>query len=161
LLVSWNVPNGFHAHMAVVEREAAEALVREKGVDWARRYQELREAEWRERRHLVEFAAAVRRRWMENEKRCGTLEGYARLLELASKLGHNACEKDLAVCHRTEVSGPDGGPIRVELEAALKKVYGEVVEAVVVSSQCSVSGERNIESQAADSQGQLAEGAGR
>ena len=35
---------------------------------------------------------------------------------------------DLAVGHRLEVTGAEGGPIRVELEAALKKVYGEVVD---------------------------------
>ena len=118
-------------HMALVGREAAEAMVREKGVDWAKRYQELREAEWEERWKTVEFAAEVRRRWMARADRCGTLEGYARLLELASKLGHSACEK---AAERTEVSGPDGGPIRVEVEAALRKIYseplpGEVVEA--------------------------------
>jgi hypothetical protein len=28
----------YNAHMALVEREAAEAMVREKGVDWAKRY---------------------------------------------------------------------------------------------------------------------------
>src|SRR5690242_4211855 len=39
----------YNGHLATVEREAAEALVREKGVDWAKRYQELREAEWQER----------------------------------------------------------------------------------------------------------------
>jgi len=59
---------------------------------------------------------------MAKEERCGTLEGYARLLELASTLGHRACEKDLAVGHRVEVTGADGGPIRLELEAALKKL---------------------------------------
>ena len=50
----------YNSHMALVEREAAEALVREKGVDWAKRYQELREAEWQERQNLVVFAAEVR-----------------------------------------------------------------------------------------------------
>jgi hypothetical protein len=29
---------------------------------------------------------------------------------------------------KTEVTGDDGGPIRVELAAALAKVYGEVVD---------------------------------
>src|SRR6516164_3110388 len=93
----------YNSHMALVEREAAEALTREKGVDWAMRYQELREAEWEERRNLVVFAAEVRRRWMLRAERCGTLEGYARLLELASKLGHSACQKDLGPDQRTEV----------------------------------------------------------
>jgi hypothetical protein len=29
------------AHLALVEREAAEAVARDKGVDWAKRYEEL------------------------------------------------------------------------------------------------------------------------
>jgi hypothetical protein len=29
---------------------------------------------------------------------------------------------------KTEVTGEDGGPIRVELAAALNKIYGEVVD---------------------------------
>jgi hypothetical protein len=122
----------YGTHMALVEREAAEAMTREKGVDWAKRYQELREAEWQERWDLVTFAAEVRKRWMARAERCGTLEGYARLLELASKLGHSACEKDLAVGHRLEVTGPEGGPIRVEVAAALKKIYGKPLPGEVI-----------------------------
>ena len=76
---------------------------------------------------------------MAKEGRCGNLDGYARLLELASKLGHSACEKpiDLAVGHRVEVTGADGGPIRVEIEAALKKIYGQPLpgEVVVVQAE--------------------------
>jgi hypothetical protein len=138
----------YGAHMALVEREAAEAMTRAKGVDWAKRYQELREAEWQERQNLVVFAAEVRRRWMAKAERCGTLEGYARLLELASRLGHNACEvladghrADGQRTQRTELTGPGGGPIRIEVVAALKKIYGkplpgEVVE--VESVECKV-----------------------
>ena len=122
----------YNSHMALVEREAAEALVREKGVDWAKRYQELRRQEWEERQNLVVFAAEVRTRWMLKAERCGTLEGYARLLELASKLGHSACEKPT---ERTEVTGVDGGPIRVEVEAALKKIYGRPLPGEVVDVQ--------------------------
>src|SRR5262249_46968089 len=48
--------DAYAAHMALVEREAAEAIMRAKGVDWARRYQELREAEWQARKELLEFA---------------------------------------------------------------------------------------------------------
>lgn len=122
----------YNSHMALVEREAAEALVREKGVDWAKRYQELRRQEWEERQNLVVFAAEVRRRWMLKAERCGTLEGYARLLELASKLGRNACE---VPTERTEVTGPEGGPIRVEVEAALKRIYGKPLPGEVVDVQ--------------------------
>ncbi len=136
----------FNSHMALVEREAAEAMVREKGVDWARRYQELREAEWRERQNLVVFAAEVRTRWMARAERCGTLEGYARLLELASKLGHSACEKDPAPGQRVEVTGPEGGPIRVEVAAALKKIYGKPLPGEVVEVQEVQSSKSKVQS---------------
>ena len=125
----------YAAHMALVEREAAEAITRAKGVDWAKRYQELREAEWQERMNLVEFAAEVRKRWMLKLERCGTLEGYARLLELASKLGRSACEvpwEGREAAGRLEVTGAGGGPIRIEVEAALKKIYGQPLPGEVV-----------------------------
>jgi hypothetical protein len=134
----------YNSHMALVEREAAEAMAREKGVDWAKRYQELREAEWQERQNLVALAAEVRTRWMARAERCGTLEGYARLLELASKLGHSACEvADGHQRERIEVSGPNGGPIRVEVAAALKKIYGKPLPGEVVEVE---SAELRVES---------------
>jgi hypothetical protein len=45
--------------------------------------------------------------------------------------------------HRVELTGPGGGPVRVEVELALKKIYGkplpgEVVEAEVISNQLPV-----------------------
>lgn len=76
------------------------------------------EEEWRNRSEAIELARAAIARWKANEKRCGSLEGIARLLDLASKLGRLA--SGLAT-DRTEITGEDGGPIRVELEAALKK----------------------------------------
>ncbi len=74
---------------------------------------------------------------MAKLEKCGTLEGYARLLELASELGRRACEV-LADGHqaerqRMEVSGPGGGPIRVELQLALKKIYGKPLPGEVLA----------------------------
>jgi len=112
------------AHLAVAEREAAEVLVRVKAVDWVKRQNEHREEEWKVRCELLETARDALRRWKESE-RPGHLEGIARLLELASKLGRLASGM---ATDKTEVTGEDGGPIRVELDAALKKVYGEVVD---------------------------------
>lgn len=129
------------AHLALVEREAAEAVVRAKGADWAERYAELRESEWRARRELVDLAWEVIRRWRSRPERVGSLEGLARLLDLMSTLGRRACE---VATERTEVTGAGGGPIRVEIEAALDKIYGkplpgEVVEAEVISNQGTVT----------------------
>jgi hypothetical protein len=110
------------AHMAAVEREAAEALMRAKGVDWVQRQEEHRAEEWKARGRVLELARVAIERWLANEARCGSLEGIARLLDLASKLGRLASGMPT---DRTEVTGEGGGPIMIEFEAALKKVYGK------------------------------------
>ncbi|HOX59704.1 MAG TPA: hypothetical protein P5205_09440 [Candidatus Paceibacterota bacterium] len=128
------------AHLALVEREAAEAVARAKGVDWAERYLELRESEWRARKELVDLAWEVIRRWRSKGERCGSLEGLARLLDLMSTLGRRACE---VATERKEVSGPDGGPIRVEIEAALDKIYGKPIPGEVIEVESAECGARN------------------
>ena len=119
-------------HLAMIEREAAEAIVRAKGVDWAERYAELRESEWKARAELVDLAWEVIRRWRSKPERVGSLEGLARLLDLMSTLGRRACE---VATERKEVTGPDGGPIRIEIEAALDKIYGKPLPGEVVDVQ--------------------------
>jgi hypothetical protein len=116
-------------HLAMVEREAAEAVVREKGVDWAKRYEELREDEWRARRELVELAWEVIRRWRSKVERCGTLEGAARLLDLMSILGRRACE---VATEKKEVTATVEASLRLEIEAGLDKVFGPLKEGQVV-----------------------------
>jgi hypothetical protein len=111
----------YAAHMSTIEREAAEALARAKGVDWVQRQEEHRAEEWKARSRVLELARVAIERWMANEARCGSLEGIARLLDLASKLGRLASGMPT---DRTEVTGEGGGPIMIEFEAALKKVYG-------------------------------------
>ena len=64
----------------------------------------------------MDLAWEVIRRWRSKPERVGSLEGLARLLDLMSTLGRRACE---VATERKEVTGPDGGPIRVEIEAAL------------------------------------------
>ena len=44
---------------------------------------------------------------------------------MASKLGRLSAGM---ATDKTEVTGPDNGPIRVEFEAMLKKIYGEQAE---------------------------------
>lgn len=117
------------AHLAAVEREATEALARGKAAEWLTRQAEQRDEEWRTRNEALDLARAAIGRWKANEKRCGSLEGIARLLELASKLGRLASGM---ATDKTEVTGEDGGPIRVELSAALNKIYGDVVDVEAV-----------------------------
>jgi hypothetical protein len=117
------------AHMALVEREAAEALVRAKGVDWVKRQEEHRADEWAVRCELIETAREALRRWKAKPERCGSLEGIARLLELASKLGRLSSGMPT---EKTEVTGEVGGLIRVEIESALDKIYGKPLPGEVV-----------------------------
>ncbi len=109
------------AHMAVAEREAAEALSRAKGVDWAVRQDEQKRGEWEARCELLELARIAIERFKANERRCGSLEGIARLLELASKLGRLASGMPT---DSTEVKTEVEGKLDVEWEIALKKIYG-------------------------------------
>ena len=116
------------AHMAAAEHEAAKALVTAKGVDWAKRQEEHKEKEWQLRCKLVQLAETAIERWLKNENRCGSLEGIARLLDLASRLGRLA--SGLAT-DKTEITGELNATLSVEVAMALEKVYGggDVVEA--------------------------------
>ena len=109
------------AHMAMVEREAAEILTRAKGIDWVKRQEAHRADEWQARGELVELARETISRWKKNTNKCGTLEGIARLLDLASKLGRLASGMPT---DRTEVTAEVTGKIDIEWEIALKRVYG-------------------------------------
>ena len=108
-------------HFAKIERQATEAVARCKGLEWLKRQQLVREEEWDIHAELIRAGREALKRFHERGKGA-TLGDIARLLELASKLGRLA--SGLAT-DKTEVTGEDGGPIRVEFEAALKKVYGQ------------------------------------
>ena len=117
------------AHLAAVEREATEAVARGKSAEWLKRQEDQRDEEWKSRGELLQMAREAIKRWKNKPERCGSLEGIARLLELASKLGRLASGMPT---DRTELTGEDGGPIRVELTAALNKIYGEPLPGEVV-----------------------------
>jgi hypothetical protein len=118
--------------------------VREKGVDWAKRHEVVRQDAWREGEELIAMARDFKDRWRREVDRLPGFECVVRALELAFKLKQFAAGMPAEVKQvNTMVSGADGGPIRVEVEAALKKIYGkplpgEVVEAEVVSNQSAV-----------------------
>ena len=73
----------------------------------------------------IEAARRGLKAFMEREKVYANLADISRILEVASKLGRLASGM---ATDKTEVTGEDGGPIRVELAAALNKIYGEVVD---------------------------------
>jgi hypothetical protein len=108
-------------HLATVEREAVEVVARTKAAEWAKRQDEVRQREWEMHEKCIGAAKKAFEAFMAREKVYANLADIARMLEVASKLGRLA--SGLAT-DKTEVTGEDGGAIRVEFEAALKKVYG-------------------------------------
>jgi len=122
----------YSSHLATVEREATEAMTRASAVLWEERSQKLREQTWAHRERLCALAETAVKRFLDQAYRTGTLEGIARVYDLISILGHRATGVPL---QRVEVTGEGGGPVRLEFEMALKKVYGKVVEAEVVETR--------------------------
>ncbi len=108
------------AHLAIVEREATEAMTRTNAAQWLTRREEHRQEEWLIRSELIAAGRKVLKRFTE-EGKGATLGDVARALDLASKLGRLA--SGMATDH-TELTGQDGGPIQIELSAALNKIYG-------------------------------------
>jgi hypothetical protein len=109
------------AQLALTEREGTEAGARRKAAEWMTRRDEQREEEWRARTELLELARVTIARWKKDKKQQASLQGIARLLELATKLGRRATGMPT---DKTEVPQKDDRASRVEFEAALKKVYG-------------------------------------
>jgi hypothetical protein len=109
------------SHLADVERKAAEAVATQNGVDWAKRQEQHREDEWQTRGELIALAREAIDRWKKNPARCGTLEGIARLLDLASKLGRVSSGLSL---EPVEKPGEEDAAFMIQIEVALEKIYG-------------------------------------
>jgi len=109
------------SHLAELERLAIEGLAREKAIDWEKVHADQRLKEWRLRTEYFELALEAMRRWKENPKRVGSLEGLARLGEVFVKLGRLASGMPTEV---KEVNSEIKATLEIEWEVALKRVYG-------------------------------------
>jgi len=123
------------AHLAEIERKAAEAVATRNGVDWAKRQEQQREEEWESRCELIALAREAIARWKKNEARCGTLEGIARLLDLASRLGR--VSSGLPLQPVEELVEQDSA-FMIQIEVALDKIYGAEVPPSTVAVPGSV-----------------------
>lgn len=108
------------AYLATVEREAVEVLARGTAAERVKRQQAALEEEWAVHEECIRAGREALKRFYEKGKGA-TLGDIARMFAEGSRLGRLA--SGLAT-DKTEVTGEDGGAIRVEFEAALKKVYG-------------------------------------
>jgi hypothetical protein len=110
------------AHLAIVEREAIEAVARAKGPQWEAREQQLRETEWAMHERAIEAAKRGLDEYMKRDKVYANLADIARMLEIASKLGRLATGLGTDGERR---KGDDLPAVRVEVTVALEKIYGE------------------------------------
>ena len=116
------------AHLALVEREATEVLVRSKAAEWEKRETQLRETEWSMHERAIAAAKRGLDAYMDRAKVYANLADIARMLEIASKLGRLAT--GLGDGERRK---DDALPaVRVEVTVALEKIYGEPLPGEVV-----------------------------
>lgn len=108
------------AHLAVVEREATEALTRAKAAGWVKRKEDHLEEEWRLRSELIEAGRKVLEKFKDGS-RGATLGDVARALDVASKLGRLATGLGTDGERR---KGDELPAVRVEVSVALEKIYG-------------------------------------
>ena len=117
------------AHLAVVEREAIEAVARSKAAEWEKREQQLRETEWTMHERAIAAAKRGLDAYMDRDKVYANLADIARMLEIASKLGRLATGLGTDGERR---KGDDLPAVRVEVTVALEKIYGEPIPGEVV-----------------------------
>jgi hypothetical protein len=82
---------------------------------------------------MLQFADEMIERWRKDPEKCGTLEGLARLVELALKLGRQASGMPLET---KEIKGEIKATLEVEWEIALKKIYGRPDGPKVIDVEC-------------------------
>ena len=116
------------AHLAVVEREAIEAVARSKAAEWENREQKLRETEWAMHEAAIAAAKKGLAAYMDREKVYANLADIARMLEIASKLGRLATGLGDGERRKDD----DLPAVRVEVTVALEKIYGEPLPGEVV-----------------------------
>lgn len=113
--------NAWNAQMIDMQRQQMQIVAASRAVDWAKRAGELREKEWEITQKALALVSKLMDRLLKRMRGRATIQDTARLLEIASKVGR--LSTGLAT-ERGELSGVDGEPIKVDLEIALKKVYG-------------------------------------
>ncbi len=125
-------------HLAIVEREAIEAVARGKSAEWKSREQKLRETEWAMHERAIAAAKKGLDAYMARDKVYANLADIARMLEIASKLGRLATGLGTDGERR---KGDDLPTVRVEVTVALEKIYGEPLPGEVVDVE-EVRGEK-------------------
>lgn len=123
------------AYLAVVEREATEALTRAKAAGWVKRKEDHLEEEWTLRSELIEAGRKVLEKFKDGS-RGATLGDVARALDVASKLGRLATGLGTDGERR---KGDELPAVRVEVSVALEKIYGAPLPGEVAAPPATIA----------------------
>ena len=131
----------YEAYLAGLETEATKGFVQVTALDWLKRQHQVRQREWELHEKCIEASRRALDNVLRHKRVCATLTEIARLLELASKLGRLA--SGLPTDH-TELTGEEGGPLQIELTAALNKIYGSAAVVDVEATAAPVAAFPNV-----------------
>jgi len=115
----------YEASLVTAEHEAALATARMNGIDFAKRREQIMAEEWEMHGKCIAAAKKALDAFLAREKVWANLNDISRVLEVASKLGRLAAGM---ATDKTEVTGANGGPVEVAIQAQLDKVFGPVVD---------------------------------
>jgi hypothetical protein len=99
---------------------------------WDSRADQFRNQEWEMAQKLLVAARGLLNRIQLQPGLEPSVSDLTRMLDLASRLGRLSCGLEL---EKTEISGPGGGPVSIEVEVALRKIYGEPLPGEVVDCE--------------------------
>jgi hypothetical protein len=121
--------NAYTKEMCAMKQRLKEEFLREIALAETEREKAQSEAEWKSRCRALRLANEAMDRWEANAGKYGSLEGIARLLELASVLGRRSVGMPLQVKEEPKQIAPKGPTISIEFRTALEKIYGQPVPA--------------------------------
>jgi hypothetical protein len=118
--------NAYTAELLSAKQKLKEEFLREIALAEAERDAAQSESEWKARCRALRLANEAMDRWEANDAKYGTLEGIARLLELASVLGRRSRGMPMQV--KDEPAQIEQRPtISIEFRAAIEKIYRQPV----------------------------------
>jgi hypothetical protein len=113
----------FDNHRADAASAALDQLLRDEKLDWQERAHRFRLQEWRLHKQMAKAAQAAVREFRKHPGRASLAE-LTRLIELTSLLGRRSSGMPLDPAAASPAPPPD----RIEVEEALRKIYGSDAE---------------------------------
>ena len=124
----------YNTHLLQTRIQLETAAHRDVAALWTDRAQTFKAREWAAAEKLLASAQAVLDSFAGRDPNEISLSEVSRALEVASKIGRLAT--GLATDHQ-ELTGPENGPLQIEITAALNKIYGKPIPGEVLDVQAS------------------------